>query len=533
MKIDNIKTAFSQSKNWRNKGLVTEWVALVFGLLLLLVFIGLWFLSEKQAVINRVNDNLVSQANRVAANLERQLLATHFAHLNIKIEVQEGLATQTNRTPFIYKRLNAFTQILPLVKNVKLADTQGKIKIASDNAATQLSSSEAELLQQLKKQKPNNLFFLINEITATDQFQLFFANQLTTPENKLHGLLITQFNTDHLAVLLDEAFIAKDTRALILNSQGIAIAAAEANSNLVGQNFYNFGNALKQHLESGAQVSLVKTNETTRKDERLIIHHNFQPNHPQINDDLIIVISRSLSDVLASLNKLTKKLITIYFFIALVSFIGLHFAQRKRKEAYDQIQLTQEELVATNKELADANSKLTRQSHQLELLAFQDGLTAIANRRSLDDNLDAAWQNCLKTQEPLAFIMLDIDFFKKYNDHYGHQQGDICLRQVAAVLAETFIWPKGKLARFGGEEFACLMPNASLEDALKQADELRLAVAALNLPHIESSVASHVTLSLGVAYLQPSANTSLAQLVRAADTALYKAKQSGRNQVAS
>lgn len=533
MKIDNIKTAFLQSKNWRNKGLVTEWVALVFGLLLLLVFIGLWFLSEKQAVINRVNENLALQAERVKSSLDRQLLSIHFAHINIKNEVSDGLATQTDRTPFIYKRLNAFTQILPLSEDVKLIDTQGAVRIMSDNSPKALTPAEASLLNQLVANKPSNFFYMLRDAKKLDSLQLFYASKMKTPDKKFHGLLITKLSNDHLAVLLSEVFIAADTRVGIVNSSGLIVAAAKNNLNLLGRNLVSYDSTLKHHLESGMETSLFQTDVNSTGERRLVMMQSFVPSHTELNENITIVISRNLDTVLASLHSLTTKLIFFYLFIVLVSFVALFAVQIKRKDAYTQIQLAQDELLVTNQELAKANTQLTRQSHQLELLAFQDGLTGIANRRLLDEKLDAAWQTCLEAQQPLAFIMLDIDYFKKYNDHYGHQQGDVCLRKVAAKLAEKFMWPEGKLARFGGEEFACLLPNASLEEAVKVAEKLRQAVASLRLEHINSDVINYVTLSLGAASFVPTEDKRLADLVEAADAALYQAKAAGRNQVAS
>lgn len=531
--MEKISTTFLQSKRWRNKGLITEWLTLAFGLLLLLAFIGIWFLSEKKAIVNRVNENLVLQAQRVASSLERQLNSIHYGHINIKNELEEGLATQTDRTPFIYKRLNAFTQILPLAQDIKLINAQGQLEAASDNAPTHLSQAEENLLQESLNEPPKNIFYLLKESNSPGHLQLFFANKLTTPNKEFYGLFITRLSNDHLAVLLNEVFIAADTRVGIVNSEGLILAAAENNFNLLGKRLISYNTTLKKHLDLGAETSLFETDVNSTGERRLVIMYNFLPNQPQLNENLTIVISRNVETLLAGLHRLTAKLLVFYIFLATLSWAALFFVQRKRKDAYKQIQQAQDKLLISNEELEKANAKLTRQSHQLELLAFQDGLTGIANRRSLDDNLDEAWQACLTAKQPLAFIMLDIDFFKKYNDHYGHQQGDKCLRQIAAVLAETFVWPTGKLARFGGEEFACFMPNASLAVAVEFAEKLRLAIAVLNLPHAKSEAAPHVTLSLGVACLEPNGKNGLAELIKTADLALYKAKQNGRNQVAS
>lgn len=171
---------------------------------------------------------------------------------------------------------------------------------------------------------------------------------------------------------------------------------------------------------------------------------------------------------------------------------------------------------------------LKLQSDLLRALAMNDGLTGVANRRQFDDMLDRAWRQCLREQTPLSLIMIDVDFFKRYNDHYGHQAGDSCLRAVAQGLAGTIGRPHDLLARYGGEEFAGLLPNTSHEGACIAAQHMLDAVEALTIEHLASDIRPHVTLSLGVATLIPTATGSSTALLAAADGQLYHAKKSGR-----
>jgi diguanylate cyclase (GGDEF)-like protein len=173
-------------------------------------------------------------------------------------------------------------------------------------------------------------------------------------------------------------------------------------------------------------------------------------------------------------------------------------------------------------ELEHANLELSR-------LANLDGLTQIANRRRFDECLAFEWQRHLREQQPLALIMIDIDYFKYYNDYYGHQCGDDCLIQVAKVISLVPRRRTDFVARYGGEEFVVILPNTKAQNAMFVAESIRKAVFNLGIPHEKSKVSSYVTLSLGIASIVPSAFQSLDSLITKADESLYAAKKQGRN----
>ena len=172
---------------------------------------------------------------------------------------------------------------------------------------------------------------------------------------------------------------------------------------------------------------------------------------------------------------------------------------------------------------------LKRQADLLRSLAFVDGLTGVANRRRFDDSLQREWRRSRRNGASLALLLIDVDHFKQFNDCYGHLVGDSCLQAVAGALKANMGRPHDLAARYGGEEFACLLPETHLAGALAKAEELKQAVQALNIPHALSSVATVVTISIGVTAVVPMMNLSPDQLLSAADEQLYKAKRSGRN----
>jgi diguanylate cyclase (GGDEF)-like protein len=175
---------------------------------------------------------------------------------------------------------------------------------------------------------------------------------------------------------------------------------------------------------------------------------------------------------------------------------------------------------------------LKRQTDLLRSLAQLDGLTGLANRRHFDAKLEAEWRRGIRSGSPLALILIDIDYFKNFNDRYGHPAGDACLQHVARCLRAGFSRSADLVARYGGEEFVCVLPETPLPGAEAKAQSLESAVRALGIAHEKSEVPGGiVTVSLGVAVAVPSASGQCADLVLGADRSLYLAKHAGRAQV--
>jgi diguanylate cyclase (GGDEF)-like protein len=172
---------------------------------------------------------------------------------------------------------------------------------------------------------------------------------------------------------------------------------------------------------------------------------------------------------------------------------------------------------------------LKRMADQLRSMALVDGLTGIANRRCVDETLQNEWRACQRCGVPLALAMIDIDHFKRLNDTYGHQEGDVCLIAVAAALKACLGRPRDLMARYGGEEFLCVLPGTDLAGAQAKAEELRQAVESLGLPNEHATAAPVVTVSIGLAVAVPSELMTANQLVDSADHQLYEAKRTGRN----
>jgi two-component system, cell cycle response regulator len=183
----------------------------------------------------------------------------------------------------------------------------------------------------------------------------------------------------------------------------------------------------------------------------------------------------------------------------------------------------------TELDLQKINDQLQEANHKLELLSNLDGLTQIPNRRCFNSYLLFHWQYHQREQKPIALILIDIDYFKFYNDSYGHQSGDNCLIRVAEVIAKIPQRGIDLVARYGGEEFAVILPNTNSEGALVVAESIRNAITILNIPHQSSTVSDRITLSLGITSLIPGSDQNPEILINSADKALYTAKKQGRN----
>lgn len=215
---------------------------------------------------------------------------------------------------------------------------------------------------------------------------------------------------------------------------------------------------------------------------------------------------------------------------------GVNDLQDKLSAYLDRQKQDEQELAARSDQLAglveERTAELREANKRLEELTRSDPLTGLANRRHFDELKEVEFRRAQRLGQPLSVLMCDVDFFKRYNDTYGHALGDQCLQAVAGTLKSVFARAGELVARMGGEEFAVLLPGCDANNARKAAERLRKAIATLAVAHADSPVAAHVTLSIGVAQFDPETTDRFDQLLQRADQALYRAKSQGRDRIA-
>lgn len=192
---------------------------------------------------------------------------------------------------------------------------------------------------------------------------------------------------------------------------------------------------------------------------------------------------------------------------------------RAKIRAMERITTMRDQLNALNRDLVNISQR--------------DGLTNLYNRRTFDEKADAQWRVTTRTRQPLSVLLVDIDHFKQFNDFYGHQAGDVCIKSVAQALTDSLNRPSDLLARYGGEEFIILLPDTPASGAVHVGENLRKAVEALGISHQRSATSSWVTVSIGISVSNRFSGNSLSNLIRLADQALYQSKDHGRNRVST
>ncbi len=206
-----------------------------------------------------------------------------------------------------------------------------------------------------------------------------------------------------------------------------------------------------------------------------------------------------------------------------------HVVSRLSLELMSANRFLEKRVAARTVELQHANEALVIANQKLEVYSQTDGLLGIANRNCFDARFNDEWKRGIREQSPIGLLMIDVDFFKNYNDQYGHLAGDACLQAIAKAAAGKMVRAVDLLARYGGEEFVVVLPNTAAAGAHKVALSICEAVSELNIPHSTSSIADHVTVSIGVVSVLPDRQSESSEAVAAADAALYCAKQQGRN----
>ena len=348
----------------------------------------------------------------------------------------------------------------------------------------------------------------------TNEWVLTISRRLEHADGSFAGVALAGIHMQYFVSFYESFDIGKTGAIVLMTDSGILLTRRPFIEKIIGSDV-SLGPVFQQYLKQGpAGTALLKAK--VDNIERIYSYRHL--NHHAA----VITVALSSEDVLADWRTETLHYAFVNMIvIALLWLLGLHLVR----------QIIIRERVQSD--LRTARDDLERINSELAALALLDGLTGLANRRRFDTALDEEYARAMRNRTPLALVMLDVDHFKKYNDRYGHPQGDECLRLISRALKNFQNRTGDLVARYGGEEFTILLPDTDIAGATVVAERARAAIQELNIEHAENQGAI-VTISLGVASIVPGRNlagNSSQDLVQTADQALYQAKESGRNRV--
>jgi diguanylate cyclase len=409
---------------------------------------------------------------------------------------------------------------------------------------TMLTSNKPQ--NTILNNQQQNIFLSSDEDSDKDDEIIFMDEDYVDIENTPDlGINQTQINLDRWKVIIadDEPDVHRATQIALGNLifEGKPVVFVSAYS----------GEECKQLINVHTDAALILLDvvmETNDAGLRLVKYIREELDNHQIRIVLrtgnsgeapedSVILNYDINDYklkveLTRQNLLTTLLASLraYRDIITIEHQKIKLAQALEKLQESQIQL-EEYAFTLEKKIAERTSALETANLKLQRLATIDGLTQVANRRCFDEYWLQQWILLQEEKQPLALVIMDVDYFKNYNDHYGHLAGDECLRQVAQGISKLLMRPQDLVACYGGEEFVVILPHTPIEGAKKFAEGVISIIYDLNLVHAKSQVSDRITLSIGVACVVPNDDLSWEVPISLADRALYEAKQKGRNRI--
>jgi diguanylate cyclase (GGDEF)-like protein len=445
------------------------------------------------------------------------------------------------------KYLSALTGNVAWIRALSVAGTDGKITCSTDANAVGLNMSDRSHFQNALHSRDFALSdYMVNR---TRQLPSLIATYPALQDDgAVSAVVLAVINLQWIGELVTTAAQHPGATVLMLDGSGTLVAASDDQENLIGKPF--------------AAQSLAK--DMLTRDEGTVATAGFDgiprifayARVPWTQARLAVGLDERAvqSDIDRELMLAYLKLALFSLFVLLISWFGgermvvrpirsLARTAMRFGRGDLHVRATSEKWLAEFQPLAAAlddmalklagrEEELRIANEHLEELASLDGLTGLANRRGFDREIEQEWQRANERHEPVALMMIDIDHFKLYNDRYGHVAGDTCLRSVAETLSLVMLENAVLVARYGGEEFALLLPGLDLPRISALAEEARRSIEDLFITHAEAPC-GHVTISIGVESIVPRAGQCAAELVEAADRALYAAKRCGRNRIAA
>lgn len=465
----------------------------------------------EMASILRQNANL-TQAFEETVRHEMQAIDDILLFLKTEYE-QHGSVTSE-----MISRMQS-TQHIPIV-HISIIDERGIIIHSLLPQLLSMNVSDMEYFQAFRQRDYDKPYFAKPVIgRATKKWLFHISRRMNKPDGSMGGAINIGIDPSYFAQFFGQMALGKDYSISIIGKDGFVRVRQTAVTTEVGT---DVGNAsFFRQLRNNEDGSFVDS--TTFDPRRHIYTYRAMPDYP-----LIMTISIPETEALGEFyqRKVNYLWGACLGSVAVAAIFGLLlWMLKQRVDAEDALHRANEEL---EQKVASRTAELEVMNQELQKLSVLDGLTGITNRRGFDEYLEREWHNAMRQNQPVSIIMADIDLFKDYNDAYGHQLGDECLKNVAATMCTHIKRATDMVARYGGEEFVVALHDTTTQGGMMIAERLRAAVEALAVKH-ECSPMGSVTISLGVATAIPAQDNSSLELLKSADHALYEAKSAGRN----
>ena len=491
------------------------WYATVFVIFVCITLVAMegWF-----AWNNRKDD--LYDAEIHTANLA-QALAQH-ADDTVKkadtvvfglIERIENYGMSPTNLQSLYPLLVQQVAELPELQGIFIYDETGRYLINSMDSAPDATRNNADRAYFIHHRNSTDRGPYIGtpvHSKSTGEWIIPVSRRINHPDGSFAGVVLASIKMDYFNHYYDRFDIGRAGTITLAQADATVMVRRPYLESIIGQNISN-GPLFSQHIKDhpiGTQILISSLDHT----ERVVSYYSLS-RYP-----LVVVASLSKQEVLSAWReRIQRQAIGVFILTSIIALLGLRLL--KQIQIHDRTEqalyLAQQKVLAVNK--------------TLQRLALQDALTGLANRRQFDLTLNSEYDRAIREQRSLALLMIDVDYFKRYNDVYGHPQGDVCLRKIADTMQTKR--PGDFSARYGGEEFSVILSETDLKGAMIVAETIRKAVRNLNLVHSGNPI-GFVTISIGVAAIMPSSfSRGPSAFLQASDEALYMAKGAGRNRV--
>lgn len=492
-----------------------EWFLLIIALIIIGIFTAYTLILGHENIYKREENRLTTQAKILNDNLSAQLHSIKESLLSVRDKLEKTSFDNPNNLFFVTEQLKTFVKILPTLRTFVVIDKTGKPIASNREDILTYNYKEREYFVNIQNNPDRDQFFVSTPYkTVLGAWTLNIGVPYFNTNGEFAGIIVAVFEPEELKKLLNSVLYASDMVASIIHGDGTLFLMTPYKEETLGVNLNKAGTLYSNYLNSGKSIITLRGEAYIFKKETIVSFHIVKPEDVQINKAIYVAVSRDIDSIYASFENEFFIITSLYLVLLLTSIPGLYFIQ-KRRYISKLIELEAEDML----------------KQRLESFAYLDSLTEIPNRRYFDQVFDQEWRYCLRNKKELSIILVDIDFFKSYNDTYGHQAGDVALKKVAQALHNSLNRSHDLAARYGGEEFICVLPDTSLEGAQIKAERLRADVENLNIPHENSKTSNVVTISLGIASIVPRDDMNPSDLLKMADEALYISKKDGRNRV--